>query len=97
MRIARPNRAIVRINMKTIAISIDEANLTAIDRLARAARRGRGQGRASRSEVIRQAVREFVARHRKREREESDRKVLAKNRERIERQANALVAEQAEL
>ena len=47
--------------------------------------------------MIRQAVREFVARHRKREREESDRKILAENRERIERQVSALVAEQAEL
>jgi metal-responsive CopG/Arc/MetJ family transcriptional regulator len=84
--------------MKTIAISIDEASLAAVDRLARAARRRPGGGgRPSRSEVIRQAVREFVARHRKREREESDRKVLAENRERIERQVSALVAEQAEL
>ena len=84
--------------MRTIAISIDEANLAAIDRLARDAGRGRsGGGRVSRSEVIRQAVREFVARHRKREREESDRKVLAENRETIERQVNALVAEQADL
>lgn len=47
--------------------------------------------------MIRQAVREYVARHRKREREESDRKVLAENRKTIERQVNALVAEQAEL
>jgi Arc/MetJ-type ribon-helix-helix transcriptional regulator len=63
--------------MKTIAISIDEASLAAVDRLARAARRRPGGGgRPSRSEVIRQAVREFVARHRKREREENDRKVL---------------------
>jgi metal-responsive CopG/Arc/MetJ family transcriptional regulator len=84
--------------MRTIAISIDEASLAEVDRLARAARRKPGaSGRGSRSEVIRQAVREFVTRHRKREREESDRRILAKNREKIERQTNALVAEQAEL
>jgi metal-responsive CopG/Arc/MetJ family transcriptional regulator len=82
-------------NMKTIAISIDEANLAALDRLARST--GRGRGRGGRSEVVRQAVREFVARHRQREREESDRKVLAENRQTIERQVNGLVAEQAEL
>ena len=84
------------LNMKTIAISIDEASLVAIDRMARAAGRGR-KGRASRSEVIRQALREFVTRHQRREREESDRKVLAENRESIERQLSALVADQAEL
>ena len=82
-------------NMRTITISIDAANLAALDRLARSTGRGRGGG--GRSEVIRQAVREYVARHRKREREESDRKVLAENRKTIERQVNALVAEQAEL
>lgn len=84
--------------MKTIAITIDEDSLAAIDRLARTARGGRsGKGRPSRSEVIRQALREFIARHRRREREESDRRVLAANRERIERQLNALVADQADL
>jgi metal-responsive CopG/Arc/MetJ family transcriptional regulator len=84
--------------MKTIAISIDEDSLAAIDRLARAARGGRGgKDRPSRSELIRRALRDYVARHRKQEREENDRKVLRENRERIERQLNALVADQAEL
>jgi metal-responsive CopG/Arc/MetJ family transcriptional regulator len=84
--------------MKTIAISIDEASLTAIDRMAQAPGRRRGRKRrANRSDVIRQAVREFIARERKHEREQRDRQVLAANREQIERQAQALVGEQAEL
>lgn len=84
-------------NMKTIAISIDEASLAAIDRLAQQARRGRSRkGRTNRSEVIRRAVREFIIRSRKREWEESDRQILAANRELISRQAEALVSEQAE-
>lgn len=83
--------------MKSIAISIDEASLAAIDRLARTGggRRGR-KGRRNRSEVIRLAVREFIARRKRDEREESDREILAANRGRIERQAEALVGEQAE-
>jgi metal-responsive CopG/Arc/MetJ family transcriptional regulator len=83
--------------MKTIAISIDEASLAAIDRLARAGGpRGGRRGQVNRSEMIRRAVREFIARRNRHEREESDRRILAANRKRIERQALALVAEQAE-
>ena len=83
--------------MKTIAISIDEACLAAIDRMAQGARRGRGRkGGVNRSEVIRRAVREFIVRSRKREREDSDRQILAANREQVLLQAEALVGEQAE-
>jgi metal-responsive CopG/Arc/MetJ family transcriptional regulator len=83
--------------MKTIAISIDEASLVVIDRLAKAGR-GQGQGRKTmnRSEVVRRALREFIARHQRHEREEKDRQILAANRKRLEREASALVAEQAE-
>jgi len=82
--------------MKTIAISIDEASLAAIDRMARAAQPQRGRKRrANRSEVIRRAVREFIDRGKRREREDNDRAILAANREQIERQAEALVDEQA--
>jgi metal-responsive CopG/Arc/MetJ family transcriptional regulator len=83
--------------MKTIAISIDEASLAAIDRMAQRAGRRRGRkGGANRSEVIRRAVREFIVRSGKREREDSDRQILAANREKILLQAEALVGEQAE-
>lgn len=82
--------------MKTIAVSIDEASLEAIDQLARARGRRRGGSPANRSEVVRRAVQEFIARERRHEREEKDRRVLAAHRELIARQAEALVAEQAE-
>lgn len=83
--------------MKTIAISIDEASLAAVDRLASAtARRGGGKKGANRSEMVRQAVREFLARQRRHEREEKDRRILSAHRTEIERQAALLVAEQAE-
>ncbi len=84
--------------MKTIAISIDEASLAAVDRLAQAAgRRQGGAKKANRSEVVRQAVREFLAHRRRHEREERDRRILSAHRDRIERQAASLVAEQADL
>ena len=84
--------------MKTIAISIDEASLAAVDRIARTAGRRRGGKReANRSEVIRRAVREFLAHQKRHKREASDRRVLAANRERIEREARSLVTEQADL
>jgi len=83
--------------MKTIAISIDEESLADVDRLAQAAGRRRGGKKtANRSEVVRRAVSEFIARQRKRDREENDRRILAAHRDRIDRQAAALVAEQAE-
>jgi len=48
-----------------IAISIGEASLAAVARLAQAAgRRQRGRKTANRSEVIREAVKEFLARKR---------------------------------
>ena len=81
--------------MKTIAISIDEASLAAIDRMARGTRR-RAARPANRSEVVRRAVQEFIARHTRHAREESDRRVLAAHRKLLARQAEALVAEQAE-
>ena len=82
--------------MRTIAISIDEESLAAIDQLARATGRRRGAKPANRSEVVRRAVQEFIARQRRREREEGDRRILATHRERIAREAKALVAAQAE-
>jgi metal-responsive CopG/Arc/MetJ family transcriptional regulator len=86
------------LDMKTIAISIDETSLAAVDRLAHAAaRRGGEKKGANRSEVVRQAVREFLARQRKHEREERDRRILSVHRDEIERQTASLLADQAEL
>jgi Arc/MetJ-type ribon-helix-helix transcriptional regulator len=83
--------------MKTIAISIDEASLAGVERLTQAARRRKGgRKRANRSEVVRQAVREFLERQLRQEREARDREIVRAHRGRIGREAAALVAEQAE-
>lgn len=76
--------------MKTIAISIDEPTLGALDRLART----RGTG-GKRSELVREALVEFLARRESLEREARERKVVASHREVLARQAKAMIAEQA--
>ena len=85
--------------MKTIAVSIDEDLLAAVDRVARHRRPSRRGGtaarRSNRSEVIREAVREFLWHRQRRERESKDRDVLAAHRVRLARQLEALVGEQA--
>jgi metal-responsive CopG/Arc/MetJ family transcriptional regulator len=85
--------------MKTIAISIEEELLGRVDRLARARRSSPGGGRTrgrrpNRSEVIRDAVREFVLRQHRQQEEARDREVLATHRRRLSRQLEALVPEQ---
>lgn len=82
--------------MKTIAVTIDEPSLAAIDQLARATGRRRPGKRANRSELVRRAIREFLERQRRQHREEKDRGILAAHRETLRRQAERLVAEQAE-
>jgi len=74
--------------MKTIAISIDEPTLAAVDRIAH------GGEKTSRSRVIREALGEFIERRERAAREERERRVLARHRDRLARQAAALVAEQ---
>jgi hypothetical protein len=88
--------------MKTIAISIDELTLKAIDDIANPApaaggrgRRGGPRGGRSRSAVLRQFMQEAVARLKKAEQEARERRALAKHRARLARQAKALIAEQA--
>ena len=85
--------------MKTIAISIDEETETALDRLITRMRGSAGQGRQHRvrSQLVRAAIREFVAREEKRVREENERAALAKHRKRLARQLEALVSDQAKL
>ncbi len=77
--------------MKTIAITIDEDLLQRIDSLvavnAAAAR--------SRSQIIRLAVKEFVARLERLAEEEREREIFRRHRQRLARQADALVKEQA--
>lgn len=76
--------------MKTIAVSIDEPTILALDRLARGSR-----GRRKRSELVRQALAEFLARREREEREGRERAAIARHRALLARQARALVAEQA--
>jgi len=77
--------------MKTIAISIDEPTLGALDRLAR-----KGRVRGKRSELVREALVEFLARREGQEQEALERAAIAKHRSLLNRQARAMVAEQAE-
>lgn len=80
-------------HMKTIAITIDEDMLQRIDRLVAA---GAAAAR-NRSQIIRQALQEFVARRERLAEEEREREIFRRHRQRLARQANALVKEQAKL
>jgi metal-responsive CopG/Arc/MetJ family transcriptional regulator len=73
--------------VKTIAISIDEASLAALDRLTR---RGR-----NRSELVREAVSEFVKRLEREDREAHERRALARSKRALARETSALVRDQA--
>jgi len=77
--------------MKTIAVSIDESTLQHIDRLMAV----ESVPWKSRSEMIRQALREFVARLERLAEEEREREIFRRHRSRLNRQAEALVKEQA--
>ncbi|MCK6555035.1 ribbon-helix-helix domain-containing protein [Candidatus Binatia bacterium] len=76
--------------MKTIAISIDESTLETVDRLVAGSSLLR-----TRSAVVRVAVRAFAADELRRLAEEREREVVRKHRQRLSRQARALIAEQA--
>ncbi|MHB8873846.1 MAG: hypothetical protein ACYC8T_09200 [Myxococcaceae bacterium] len=85
--------------MKTIAISIDEPTLIALDRYAAELSRdggGKGKRPRNRSQIIRVAVQAFVAQQERLRREELERGVWAAHRARLNRQAAAVVADQAE-
>jgi metal-responsive CopG/Arc/MetJ family transcriptional regulator len=76
--------------MKTIAISIDEPTLGALDRLAQ-----KGHARGKRSELVREALVEFLARREGLEQEVREQAAIAKHRVLLARQAKAMVTEQA--
>lgn len=77
-------------NMKTIAVTVDEATLKLLDELTDAFPRLR-----SRSALVRTALREFAERERRREIEAKDGEVFRKHRKRLARQARILISEQA--
>lgn len=76
--------------MKTIAISIDEPTLGALDRLAK-----KGRARGKRSALVREALVEYLARRESQEQEALERIAIAKHRALLARQTKAMVAEQA--
>ena len=75
--------------MKTIAVSIDEPTLEALDRLAQS-----GRGARNRSELVREALAEFLSRRERVEQETRERAAIRRHRARLARQAKAMVAEQ---
>jgi metal-responsive CopG/Arc/MetJ family transcriptional regulator len=75
--------------MKTIAVSIDEPTIAALDRLAGPRKRRK------RSELVRLALAEFLARREREVREERERAAITRHRTLLARQARALIAEQA--
>ena len=80
-------------NMKTIAITIDEPTLERIDRLMA----DENVLFRSRSEAIRQAIQEFIARVERLAQEEREREIFRRHSKEISRQVLALVKEQAKL
>ena len=74
------------VDMKTIAITIDDDTLERVDRI--------GGGR-SRSRVIREAVKEYVSRLERAAEEEREAAVIRRHRGRLAQQARALVRAQA--
>jgi len=77
-------------NMKTIAVTVDEATLKLLDALTDTSLRTR-----SRSALVRMALREFAERERRREIEAKDGEVFRKHRKRLARQVRILISEQA--
>ncbi len=78
-------------HMKTIAVTIDETTLQLLDKLLVASPQ-----RSSRSALVRTAVREYAERERRREVEVYEREIFHKHKKRLARQAQALVAAQAQ-
>jgi len=79
--------------MKTIAITIEESALERLDRLSR---KDRGK-RRNRSEVIRRAVQEYLSRLERQAQEEQEREIIRRHHRKLNRQAAALIREQAKL
>ncbi len=76
--------------MKTIAITIDEMTLKLLDELTASSPKP-----GNRSALVRAALREFAERTQRRELEAREDRILKRHRQRLARQAAALIAEQA--
>jgi metal-responsive CopG/Arc/MetJ family transcriptional regulator len=77
--------------MKTILITIDEHLLQQIDRLVA------DNEKSNRSQIIRQAIKEFVTKQERLTEEERERKIFRRHRQRLANQAAMLVKEQVKL
>ena len=79
--------------MKTIAITLDENVLQRLDHLVA----GRGTPRQNRTRLIRLAVQEYLERLERLAEEEREREIFRQHRQRLARQAAALVKGQAKV
>src|SRR5262245_21234278 len=77
--------------MKTIAITIEEDTLKRIDVVAAQ----KGQAGKNRSQFIRDAIKDCLARIEKEKEEDREREIIRRNRSKLHRQAVALIKEQA--
>jgi metal-responsive CopG/Arc/MetJ family transcriptional regulator len=77
--------------MKTIAVTIDEPTIKRVDRITA----DEASPWKSRSEVIRQAVQQFITHLERVAEEEREREIFSRHRVRLNRQAAALIREQA--
>jgi len=77
--------------MKTIAITIDEKTLQQVDRLVEHG----GPARMNRSQLIRHAVHDYVARIERMAADEREGAIVRRHRGRLARQASELIREQA--
>ena len=88
MKIAVPNHRMG--NMKTIAVTVDDATLRLLDELTAGELR-----RRTRSALVRAALREFAERERRRVIEEREREIFRRHRKQLSREARLLVEAQA--
>jgi predicted transcriptional regulator len=77
-------------NMKTIAVTVDEATLKRLDELA--AERPRARGRSA---LVRAALKEFVERERRRAIELRETEIFKRKRKQLQWEARLLIAAQA--
>lgn len=77
-------------NMKTIAVTVDDATLSLLDELTAGEPR-----RRTRSALVRAALKEFAERERRRVIEEREREIFRRNRRQLAREARLLIEAQA--
>jgi predicted transcriptional regulator len=77
--------------MKPMTITIDEETIRKLDEVAAAL-----PGVRSRSALVRTAIRDFIDRERQRQLEAHERDILRRHRQKLKRQAVALIQEQAQ-